>query len=177
MIDAEVSKSDFWKKKIRKAIETRDADKDGFISRKDFELVVERYKKLTNCTQEKFEALSNMTMMTCNATGLVDDNVKISYSDFEKQEIAILSEKNNKDFFKRMFVCLDADDKGVISLKEWEAHNAALGIPSEHAQISFEAMDSDGDGQVTMEEFLQYHFEYFCTAENKLNSSILYGPL
>ena len=138
---------------------------------------MERYKKLTNCTQKKVEALSNMKMMTCNATGLVDNNVKISYSDFEKQEMATLFEKDNKDFFKRMFVCLDTDDKGVISLKEWEAHNAAQGIPSEHAQISFEAMDSDGDGQVTMEEFLQYHFEYFCTAANKLNSSILSGSL
>ena len=118
-----------------------------------------------------------MTMMTCNATGLVDENVKISYSDFEKQEMATLFEKDNKDIFKRIFVCLDTDDKGIISLKEWEAHNAALGILSEHAQISFEAMDSDRDEQVTMKEFLQYHFEYFCTAENKLNSSILYGPL
>lgn len=106
MVDAEVSKSDFWKQKIRRAIETRDTDKDGFISRKDFELVVERYKKLTNCTQEKVEALSNMIMMSCNATGFVDDNVKISYSDFEKHEMAALSEKKKTSLKECLFASM-----------------------------------------------------------------------
>ena len=45
MVDiGELKKSEFWNKKIRRAVETHDADKNGSITRSDFEFVVERYK-------------------------------------------------------------------------------------------------------------------------------------
>ena len=76
-----------------------------------------------------------------------------------------------------MFYCLDGDGDGFISIAEWKFHYAAMGILLEYAQASFDAMDKDGDGKITMDEFLNYHIEYFCSAENELNSAILYGPL
>ena len=47
MVDvAELKKSDFFRKKtFRRAVEIRDVDKNGVITRSDFELVVERYMK------------------------------------------------------------------------------------------------------------------------------------
>ena len=79
--------------------------------------------------------------------------------------------------FKPMFECLDVNDDGYITLNEWQFHNSALGISQEHSKLSFDAMDRDGDGRVTVEEFVDYHDEYYHTAENKLNSAVLYGPL
>ena len=53
MVDfVELRKSEFWRKKFRKAVETRDADKNGYISRSDFQLVLERYQKLSETTAE-----------------------------------------------------------------------------------------------------------------------------
>ena len=75
-----------------------------------------------------------------------------------------------------MFECLDANGDGHISLNEWEDYYVSLAIPKEYAKNSFEAMDTNGDGKITMDEFLAYNIEYFHTAENKLNSAILYGP-
>ena len=42
---------------------------------------------------------------------------------------------------------------------------------------SFRAMDRNHDTLLSREEFKAYHVEYFFTSEDKLNSSILYGPL
>ena len=97
-----------------------------------------------------------------------------SYEEFEQHWQASI---NFLKLFERTFVSLDANGDRIIDINEWKVHNAAMGIPPDHAQSSFTAMDADGDGKITMNEFKTYYYEYFCTTENKLNSAILYGPL
>ena len=62
-------------------------------------------------------------------------------------------------------------------MKEWELHYKCMGTDPKYAKASFEAMDTNGDGVVSFEEFTAYHVEFFTTNENKLNSAILHGPL
>ena len=177
MVDiAELRKSEFWRKKFRRAVETRDVDKNGFISRSDFELVLEHYKKTAD-TKEKYEALSQIMFSFCDNIGLVDDSLQLSYEEVEDRWQAMVAKGDYKDLFKRIFTYFDANGDGHISLSEWTIHNAALRISPQHAKNSFEAMDTDGDGKVIMDEFVEYHAEFFLTTENKLNSAILYGPL
>ena len=179
MVDVSVlSKSEFWKKKMKKAVSTGDANKDGFISREDFELVLERYRKFGSSKEEHLEKLSKTLFGLCDITGMKDASVKLTYEEFEQRWLANITKyEGRRDMFRSMFHNLDFNGDGVVSLNEWEAHYAAMGIPAEHARPSFDAMDANGDGEVTVDEFVDYHHEYFYTAENKLNSAILYGPL
>ena len=62
-------------------------------------------------------------------------------------------------------------------MKEWELHYRCMGLDPKYAKVSFEAMDTNGDGNVSLEEFTAYHVEFFSSTENKLNSAILFGPL
>lgn len=55
----EVVKSEFWKKKLMTAMKIRDANKDGFISKADFQLIIQRYKQ-TGVSEEHLQML-NMT--------------------------------------------------------------------------------------------------------------------
>ena len=175
----ELRKSEFWKKKFRRAVESRDTDKNGSITRSDFELVVERYKKSAGGTTDKIEKLSKVMSSFCDKIGL-GDTVVLSYEEFEQRWQAAMAQDQddiNNKLFKTMFVCLDANGDDIIDINEWKMHNAAMGIPPGYAQDSFNAMDKDGDGKITMDEFVNYHVEYLFTTENKLNSVILYGPL
>ena len=52
---SKLRKSEFWRKKFRRAVEVRDTDKSGYISRADFELILERYRKLDTSTPEHLE--------------------------------------------------------------------------------------------------------------------------
>ena len=179
MVDvAELKKSEFWKKKFRKAVESRDTDKNGSITRSDFELVVESYKKSAGGTTDKIEKLSKLMSSFCDKLGL-SDSVVLSYEEFKQRWQAMMAQDPdvNNMLFKSMFVCLDAKGDDIIDIDEWKMHNAAMGIPPGYAQDSFNAMDQDGDEKITMDEFVNYHAEFFFTTENKLNSAILFGPL
>ena len=57
---AELSKSEFWKTKFSRAVVTRDANKNGSISRGDFEIVFDRYKKIAKSSQQKLDAMRNL---------------------------------------------------------------------------------------------------------------------
>ena len=178
MVDVvELKKSEFWKKKFRRAVETRDADKNGSITRSDFDLVVEHYKKSAGGTTDKIEKMSKAMSSFCDTLGL-GDSVVLSYEEFEQRWQATMAQDHNVNtLFKSMFVCLDISGDNIIDINEWKMHNAAMGIPPGYAQDSFNAMDKDGDEKITMDEFVNYHAEFFLTTDNKLNSAILYGPL
>ena len=80
---AELSKSEFWKTKFRRAVVTRDANKNGSISRGDFEIVFDRYKKIVKSSQQKLDALYKTMFLFCDKLGLVAGSGELSYEQFE----------------------------------------------------------------------------------------------
>ncbi|CAI8021639.1 Sarcoplasmic calcium-binding protein [Geodia barretti] len=169
--------SDFWKKKFAKACLMNDTNKSGTITRSDFELMIEKYQHTTE--RAKFESFSKNLLHFCDLCGLTDASVVQSYKEFEEQWLANISQ--NKDMHLSMvydlFQCLDVNGSSFIDLKEWTSHCDAMGVPAECAKESFNAIDKDNDGKITLDEFVAYHAEFFYTTENKMNSAILFGPL
>lgn len=178
---ATLKKNEFWRKKLRKAVLTRDANKDGTLSRADFKLILERYKQLESSTPEHVETLSKMFLKLVDQMGLNNDCDVCSYEEFEERWMEGMSKPNalitERKALNEMFRIIDTDDDRSISYNGWRDHYTANAIPVEYAQASFDAMDTNKDGRVTKEEFIQYHLEYFFSSENKLNSAILFGPL
>ena len=186
---SKLQENDFWRRKIRRAVEVRDTNKSGDISRADFQLVIDRYGKLGTVSPQRLAKLSKSFLTKCDMLGLTDETVKMSYDDFEDAYLKVISAQAAKrsspdeklqyakNVFSDMFRILDVSGDGVISFKEWSAHYQCIGVDTAHARASFDAMDKNGDGKVTEEEFVSYNYEYYNTAENKLNSEILYGPL
>ena len=79
--------------------------------------------------------------------------------------------------FTDMFEIIDEDGDGVISREEWIKYSKAIGITPVHAEASFNAMNADGNKTVSRDEFLAYNHEFFYSTEDKLKSSLLFGPI
>lgn len=174
-------KSEFWNKKMDKRAATYDVDKKGFIERADFQKVLAKYRRSSVATEANRDSLSKTFMTIPDGLGLVDDSVKLTYSEFKEKFIEaaeqLYKDETTDNVFMVMFENLDANKDGVIQFREWRAHTTSLGISLEDAQASFDAMDVDHDGVISKEEFIAYHKEFFYSTEDKLNSSILFGPL
>ena len=65
--------SPFWNKKIDRAMQVSDVNKDGLITRKDFKLVVQHYKVLGGVTAKQHHHIKTSLIELCDATGLTDD--------------------------------------------------------------------------------------------------------
>ena len=76
-----------------------------------------------------------------------------------------------------MFDSTDLNEDGYLTFDEWTVHGECWGIEKGTLRTSFDACDANGDGKVSKEEFMSYVHEFIATNENKLNSSILFGPL
>ena len=89
----------------------------------------------------------------------------------------MLTGKLDNELNGASFDTLDTNGVGLIDLAEWRLHYECHGLPVEHAKASFDAMDTNQDGLISRSEYLGYCAEYFLTTEDKLKSSLLFGPL
>lgn len=139
--------------------------------------MIERYKEL-GVSEEHLKKLEHNHDLLCKALGIVDDSVKLTYDEcitnFVKN-CANVEEVLN--IFNTHFEIIDTNENGEISFKEWVDYYKVMGIDTAYARASFDAMDTNGDGVVSKEEFFAFNKEYYVTAEDKLKSSLLHGPL
>ena len=141
--------------------------KSGTITRSDFELIIEKYKQTTE--KAKYESLSKNLLHFCDLWGLTDASVVQSYKEFEEQWLASISKikDSHLSMFHDAFQCLNVDGSGFIYLKEWTSHCVAIRVPAECAKQSFNAMDKDNEGKITLDEFVAYHAEFFYSYHRK----------
>ena len=173
----ELQSNEFWKKKMWAAMKVRDTDGDGFITSSDFKLVVQRYKDM-GASEEHLGKLQKGFAEMYKASGIADDSTVLTYDQFATNFAkAIESGLEFTKVYTTQFEIIDSDGNGEISFKEWVDYYKALGIDTAQAKASFNAMDTNGDSIVSKEEFVAFNEEFYFTVENKLKSSILYGPL
>lgn len=173
----EIASNEFFLKKLQKEARVRDTNKDGFISKEDYDVVVQRYKEM-GVSEAHLEKLRKNHDMLCTVMGITDDSIKLSYdqciANFTKSSAQL---EEVIKIFDTHFDIIDTNEDGKISFKEWTEHYKALDIDVKHARASFDAMDTNGDGIVSRDEFRAYHKEYYTTADDNLKSSLLHGPL
>ena len=76
--------SPFWSKKLDRAIRVRDVDKDGVITRKDFEIIAQRYKDLGGISGEQLQRIRESLMKMCDSVGLIDNTKQFTYEEFKR---------------------------------------------------------------------------------------------
>ena len=90
----------------------------------------------------------------CDKIGLVDDSVEMTYEEYKQHWLAVTELGEYKKMFQIAFEILDINGDDVIRLEEWKAHSAAVRVPPEWVEATFDAIDKDGDGKITKKEFI-----------------------
>ena len=173
----DLNKNEFYIKKMMKECKARDANKDGFISRDDYEIITQRYKDL-GMPDQQVKKLSDHFAKFMEVIKVADPGTKLTY---EEMIANYLKASNPLELAENLadghFEIIDTNEDGKISFNEWLDFYKSLDIDTVYARASFDAMDTNGDGVVSKEEFFAYTLEFYTSAEDKLKSSIMFGPL
>ncbi len=169
-------KNEFVQRKHLTAMKIRDADHDGKLSKADYKLVIKRYETL-GASEAHLKILEQNYSDMWKVAGIADDTTELTYEQFTANASKNAANTTMDKNFMTHFDIIDGDGNGEISFKEWVQYYIACGIDIIHARASFDAMDANHDGVISKEEFIAYAKEFFFSVEDKLKSSILYGPL
>ena len=167
-----------------RAIRT-DVNKDGYISREDFELIAKKMEEYGELTKEQAESVSEGFMKMADASG-AKPGVKIPVEvAAQKNSDVLLSlppEKRKpvlQSFQNELFDALNTNKDGYITLKEFKVYFCIIGPDLTEAEVtrSFNTIDRDKDGKLSREEFMAAAHEYMFGVEETEISNYFFGHL
>jgi len=174
--------SEFWRRKMRTLHGLLDVNNDGVISFDDFRLLADNFSALGHLSAEAREEFNNILKRTWEEQwGEITPYNLINAEQYlaEMQHTINDEELRSKVhcFLPYLFKAVDKDHSGYITLHEFKLFFKCLGLTPEDAAVSFAMIDSNGDGKLSIKEFVKLGREYFLTENEKKVSRMFWGPL
>ena len=175
----------FRLRKLKTAFTRFDVDKDGFISKEDFELMAKRMNKLGNATAEQAAACHTSFMQVADFFGYKHgERLPREQAAEDMHEVMLkLSFEEQRSlcdkFYYPIFDAVDSNGDGHIPFEEYKvyAKTIAPDLTDEDKVKSFNLIDANKDGEISREEFLDAAYEYFYSFEENELTEAFYGPL
>ena len=175
---------------VKTVFKMHDTNGDGLISREDFTLYGERMRKaLEDYGSNPVEAyfayagicfISDVIGLTKDAK---DGGKALDAIEFEKVRHQAATEGElpfaNRVFHTALFRALDTNRSGFIERSEWANYLKIRGtlVSEEKALESFDSIDKNKDGKLSINEFVEFSVDFWCNLGKKLNAENLYGTL
>lgn len=174
--------SEFWRRKMRTLHRILDVNHDGVISFEDFNLLAKRFTDLGHLTpevsaeflevmkttwEEQFGELSPYNLVTAEQF-LTDIHHRLNDKKMAKRIAR---------FLPYLFKAVDYDHSGYLDLNQYKLFFRCLGLSDEDAAISFAVIDKNGDGQLSLKEFVHLGRQFFLTEDESNISKMFWGPL
>jgi len=171
----------FWERKVRTFFKLVDIDGNGYITKGDYESLADRYKEMGKLDDVKAKQVRRklvkvwFDLFEADSTdGRVDEATFCQSA--RKCEALIFTTATQ--FHGLFFDLIDLSGDGIIQKDEFRLFFKVFGIGDEQQVIqSFNGLDSNGDGELSYEEFVQAGCQYFISGDEALPSKFLYGPL
>ena len=173
---------------VTTVFQMHDTDGNGVLSREDFTRYGERVRKAlvdrgSNPVDAYFSYsgmcfLADVYGMTKDAK---DGGKTLDPAEFEKvrSEIAVKGDLilANEVFHTALFRALDISGDGFIDKKEWANYLKVRQTYANQSQadVSFDSIDKNKDGKLSMEEFVDFSVDFWCNLGKKFNVENLYG--
>ncbi|XP_049878976.1 sarcoplasmic calcium-binding protein [Pectinophora gossypiella] len=177
-----LDRSDFWRRKMRTVHNILDVDKDGLISFNDFQLFAERFVALGHLNEQQAKEFSNIIRLTWEEQwGAIDPYNFVTVEQYLEDMNHVLNDKTLKKKAHRwlpyLFKAVDKDNSGFISVHEFKLFFQCLGLDNEHAAVAFAVIDKNGDGKLSLKEFVKLGKEFFFKEDETRASRMFWGPL
>ncbi|XP_026488949.2 sarcoplasmic calcium-binding protein [Vanessa tameamea] len=175
-------RSEFWRRKMRTVHNILDVDKDGLISFNDFLLFSERFKSLGHLDEQQAKEFTAIIKLTWEEQwGAIDPYNFVTVEQYLEDMHHVLNDKTLKKKAHRwlpyLFKAVDKDKSGFISVKEFKLFFRCLGLDNEHAAVAFAVIDVNGDGKLSLKEFVKLGKDFFTTEDESRVSKMFWGPL
>ena len=167
-------------RKMRTRFSRIDINKDGFISREDYELMSQRMVECSGMTKEREVVAHEYFMKIADLQGL-KPGVKIPIEDLAKvasQNLLSMTPEDRKasgyDTYTQLFNTIDTNQDGYISVKEFKDYFYILAPELSERDVlkSFITIDTNKDGVISKEEFVAAGDE-FCTESTRMSCPML----
>ena len=172
-------------RKMRTCGARLDVNKDGVVSREDFELMSERLSKYSNLTDERSKSVTEGFMKIADLIHL-KKGVKFSVEEFVSKLSETLLSKSLEDRramirydHAPLFEVLDTNSDGHISVEEFKVYLKVMApdVSEEEAEHAFKTIDTDKNGEISSEEFFASAEEFFYGVEETEVSRVFWGKL
>ena len=163
-----------------------DINKDGYISREDFELMGKKVAELSGMTGEQAEASKQQFLKVADMINL-KPGVKTPLEEAAKRAnesllISMTARERNaliSDTHDLLFDAIDTNNDGHISVSEFRVYLNIIGpeIAEDEIIHSFNIIDTDKNGEISREEFLAAANDFLQGVEETEVSKVFFGPL
>jgi len=174
--------SEFWRRKMRTLHRIMDVNRDGVVSFDDFKLLAKRFTDLGHLSPEVSEEFIHVLQQTWEDT--FGEITPYNLVTAEQFLIDFHHRLNDKKMAKRiarflpyLFKAVDYDHTGHLDLEQYKLFFRCLGLSDEDAAISFAVIDKNGDGQLSLKEFVHLGRQFFLTEDEGKISKMFWGPL
>lgn len=173
--------SELWTTKMTMSFQGIDSDGDGVITAADLDAFEERLAQGFGHTPGTPEYERSEAAGKAWTANLMDSLDKSGDDQISLEEwLAFFSDASDADMAAwcdqwAAGVCAlgDADDDGQLSKSEYIAFALASGASQDVAEAGFAALDSDGSGYVSRDEFARFMLEYTTATEDAPGNQLL----
>ncbi|MCX5193322.1 EF-hand domain-containing protein [Streptomyces sp. NBC_00249] len=162
--------ADLLRRKFEHRFDLLDTDRDGYISQADFTALADRLiagvgepadsPKSRALHDSKAHYWTSMTRLVpaegggrvsrdAFVTGLAQSPDRSKISDMVRPSV------------EADLALADRDDDGVVDMSEFKKLYGAIGVPAAEAEEIFRTLDRDGNGELTLDEWLEAAMEFF----------------
>ena len=178
--------SDLQRRKWIARFNLLDADKNGYIEKADYDLMIARFAKSFNSlpSSESYQRLVKLydlnwkalaSKADANKDGRVsrDEYLASVEADFMRGgAFERLSVPMGEEFFKMM----DVNGDGVVSSDECVRFFVSMGLKESDAKETFRRLDRNGNGELTKAEVFQAAKEFYTGDDPNAPGNWSYGP-
>lgn len=160
--------ADAIKRKLEQLFNATDANNDGYVEWADYQRIVDRY--LTAFTIDKDERKGQTLQVTYQMYWLellrhANRSQRLTRDEYIAANRAAsidTSRFNMVEGIPHAIVdIMDNDDDNEINKEEFAQFLQASGITAPHAMDTFAALDTDGDGRISRQEYVRSVREFF----------------